>query len=196
MKKILCLLSVVFIQLIIASSVFAVDGIKTAPPEYKELVIEEIHPFMIWKYESEYVVEYHQDRTKSNNNTPEDAVISFLSSMVNKDYDWFLDNWDESSRKQIVAEDKEKNLSPEFWFDLWENAYSENKQILTHRIQIPGYMLIGYKEVSIENPKEVRESAYCLKFENNKWLISNEIPGNPVYNHWNDEDLRVTVSGR
>lgn len=168
----------------------------TTPPIAKKVVVEDQYHFTIRQYSPAVKVKLIT-RDKASYDSPEAAAISAISAMASKDFEWFRSTWDRSSIEIMDKQDKALNHSAEFWVGAWGKAFENRKVELTARIETGDYILIAYKlvkEFAHSDPpdtsgKEI-ELVTVLKFQEGKWLATQELSQDPVLLYWKTPEVR------
>jgi len=77
--------------------------------------------------------------------TPEDAMVSRFSAMMNGDYEGWLASWDAKSQRLLKQLDAEPNRGPDKRIAQWKGLFEKAKPVLIRRIQTGQYVIITYK---------------------------------------------------
>lgn len=195
-RKITYIIACQVFGLICSSIGFAENSFKYTQPEFKEFVIEYSYPYTVSSYLDSQSIPLLKDRSQANNNTPEDALISFVSAMANKDYEWFLSTWTEKDRTRIIAEDKENGWDEEFFFKIWDKTLSGKSLKLLNRIERKPYIYIGYQLYGDKQGDDNQVRTLAFVHENNVWRVTNEAACDPILAGWKNPDQKIKRPGK
>jgi hypothetical protein len=169
---------------------------KTTSPFIKKVVVEDQYYFTFMHYSPPVQVKLVTRDTASYEN-PEAAAISAISAMVSKDINWYRSTWDRASIAIMDDRDKALNQSAEFWVNSWGRAFTNKRIELTARIETGEYVLIVYRLVptgEVNDPANTSNSEIelvtVLKYQEGKWLATQELSRDPVLLYWKTPDFR------
>jgi len=174
----------------------AENSFKFSQPEFKELIVEYSYPYMVSTYSDNQNIDFLKDQALANYNTPEDALLSFLSAMANKNYEWFLNSWTQKDRAKIITEDKEKGWDQEFFYIIWDKMLNGKSLKLLKRIERNQYVYIGYALVPDDHGSDDKPESLAFVYENNSWHVTNAALCDPVLTGWNTPDQKIRRPGK
>ncbi|HBG08221.1 MAG: hypothetical protein A2075_13320 [Geobacteraceae bacterium GWC2_58_44] len=160
----------------------------TAPASMQQKAIEakgSVHAVTVGSYQPPFVVGA-VDKAAAKNDTPENAAISQLSAMIRKNYDWWLQNWTIRARFQIEQRNKEMSRTPAYWTDRWSLLDGKTVEIryrADYSKDDKEYVLIGYGVKGLMLGSQEYESVLALEKETEKWLSTQELAADPVFNN-------------
>jgi hypothetical protein len=140
------------------------------------------------------------ERVDAKYDSPEDAIVNFVSAIIKKDYDWFFSNWTESSRLYNEIRNKEMNRTRDYWIQRW--SLTDNKPFeIRYRADYlkngQTYVIIGYAVKGLMVGDKELEADMVFTKENNKWLgIQNDEISpllNNIYKLWLSEDETIII---
>lgn len=162
--------------------------------EIKKIIVEEVYYYRIMAYTPPVKVPLYAAEEDKSYKTPEEALISVLSAMFAKDYNWWLSSWTKSSQELNIEEDRKRNITPETWTQIWERDLKGKEVEITHRIEVGSYIILGYSVIDL-NEKDVSkrsfESQLVFKLEDGKWLATLDLASDPVKWSWRNPEKRI-----
>jgi hypothetical protein len=148
----------------------------------KKLVITENYNYkeIIYK-EGQYVQQ--ADKTIKND-TADNGFIIRMSAILNKDFEWWLNTWDEQSRKEVLERDTKQGHDKSYWVDQWNHQFSDVKIKPIRKIQFSDnkYVIITYKIFTKDN-KDISagfELPMVLKNINGSWFNTADLKSDPI----------------
>jgi hypothetical protein len=167
----------------------------TTAPTLSKVVVENEYQFNARQYSPPVEVQAVR-RDGARYDTPESAAIAGISAMAAGDFDWFRSTWDEASRAQMEARDRQMKQDPAFWVKAWKGAFADRRIELTARIDTGEYVLIAYRLVP-RNPASAApngnapvELVVALKSDAGNWMATQELAADPVLAHWKTPDVK------
>lgn len=129
--------------------------------------------------------------------TPEAAVMASISAMTRKDFEAFRSMWDESSRRMMEAKDRELGQTRETWVAAWDRIFTRGARTeLVSRIDSGDYVIVVYRVVDADPNEKPVEMQAVLKLQGKRWVMTQELSGDPVFSGWRKPDLKVQRVGR
>ena len=163
----------------------------TSEPVKKEITREYVYYFEVMEYIPPVKVELVSNRSDARMDSPENALISGISAMYAKDYEWWLNTWDTDSREMMRERNKVKGWSPDFWRKGWEGFLKDREAILTHRVDTGDYVIIGYSLVSEEKDRKTYESYLVFKKQGEEWFSTQDLIEDPVSQGWRTPEKEI-----
>ena len=160
-------------------------------PVKKEITREYVYYFDVMEYIPPVKVELVSNRSDARQDNPENALISGISAMYAKDYEWWINTWDSDSREMMREGDKVKGRSPDFWTKAWKNFLKDKEAILTHRVETGDYVIIGYNLVSKKKDVKTYEWDMVLKKQGEEWFSTQDLMEDPVAHGWRNPEKNV-----
>lgn len=194
--KNICKLMVLFI----GNLVFLPKALAQLPPQWvwstyeaespveQSVVITEVFHYTESVYKPGELLKAVSKKQKANSG-PEEAFISRMSAIVAGDYDWWLETWDESSRKLVLEKNKASGHDKKFWLEQWKEQFSNRKIVPVRKIETgKDYVIITYK-IFTEDGKEASsgfELPSILKRINGKWYSTLDLKSDalPIASPW------------
>lgn len=132
--------------------------------------------------------------------TPEDAMVNFVSAILNKDYDFFFKNWTVAGQKYKQDRDVSLGLNRDYWVRRWsaaDNILFEVRYRADYVQNDKTYVLIGYALKGIKVEGDDLETDMLFEKENGKWLgslIQEADPvGDNIFKIWKSDEKVVVV---
>lgn len=213
---------ITFILIFFAQPVFAADIppplYKTTPPERKKVIEEDVYFYSVMQYDPPVEITPLKKSDKKSYKTPEEAVISQVSAMFNRDYEWWIKGWSKESQKMMKERDRSLKRPPDFWVKKWDEVMKDKKGELVYRIESGPYVIIEYHLITLISGKPVKDSeekdnenpplfsrggtgglfsdepiegTMVFKNENGKWLATQEMGADPVLLNWKSPERRI-----
>ena len=140
------------------------------------------------------------DNLSAKNDTPENAAISQLSAMMKKDYNWWLTNWTVNGRFALEQRDKELSRTPAYWINRWSLLDGKKVEIryrADYSRDKQQFVLIGYGVNGLMIGDKEYESTLVFKNENSKWLATQDLSSDTVFNNiiklWHTTDSSISL---
>ncbi len=200
MRKInwkLCQCIIIFVLLLSAQHVIAADIqpplYKTTPPERKKVIEEDVYFFSVMQYDPPAEITPLKKSEMKSYKTPEEAFISQISAMFNRDYNWWIKGWNKGSQKIMKERDSSLKQTPEFWIKKWNEVMKDKKAVLLYRVESGPFVIIAYSLKSQKAEKGEEESLegnMVFKNEQGKWLATQEMASDPVLLNWRNPERR------
>lgn len=181
-KFCLCIVPILLIQIEIVAGV-SKSSFPTNGQEDREVIVEYIYRYKLSTYTPSIEIKPLSSQSDASCSTPEDTAISHFSAMINKDYNWWLENWTREERKAIQVRNREGKVTPDGWKSRWDALKGRRIELL-HRVDRKEYSFIAYRLK--EDEKVIIESELPMVFNDNKWLITNEFRSHPVFLYWKE----------
>lgn len=167
----------------------------TSGPVKNKIIEEHIYHFEVMEYTPPVKIKLVDKRSDARQDNPENALISYLSAMYAKDYNWWINSWGQDSREMMQARDKVKKRSPDSTIKTWERGFEDREAVFTHRVNTGDYVIIGYRM----EPKKAGVKAYelkvALKKEGRGWFLTQDLAGDPVFHGWRNPEKRQNKLG-
>lgn len=144
----------------------------TAPKLERRTIGIEIFEYEVLYYSPPIKISIKTSRTGARYDIPEAATISFISSIVANDFDWWFDSFDELQKKELLGSkradyEEMKNYELKETSDKYKNKSIE---LLTY-IRYQDYVLIDWMAYNHDGTKAFRMLT-PLKFENGMWKVT------------------------
>jgi hypothetical protein len=183
----------VFVGSLILSG-FQTEAPKSAPTRHTFTAT--IHYKYSWQlYDPPVPIKYLENAPASNS-TPEEALISQLSALHKRDYKWWLESWDQSSREELLHQQQASGEPIAIWFkSIQPTNISEkcslNKWIVRHQYVILRY---GCRD-SISRAMEP-ELAVALKKDRGHWFATLDLALDPIFKYADGTNPELHVTPR
>ena len=180
-------------------SVYAIDFLP--PPifsieksEDKTLIVEEVYNYTVLNYKQPLKLNII-DRSQSNYDSPENALITLLSGLSHLNNGWVLSSWDNESRKKIkdiFAADPGKE---KIMLESWKKTYPTAEFFLLRRVdrQFKKMVILEYM-IKKANNDELKLN-YSFRNENGKWKATNMYSDDMILNHLAENKERIRIPG-
>lgn len=139
-------------------------------------------------------------RVEAKYSTPEEAMVSHLSALITKDYDWFYDHWTDASRKVNEQRNKELNSTREQTIQDWsliDNKPIEIRYRADYIVNNKKYVFISYRVKGMMIGDSELEAEMAFTKESNRWLATQDLASNPVLNNlfkiWKSNKTTVVI---
>jgi hypothetical protein len=167
---------------------------KLVGQQFKILIVETAYPYKLSKYAPPMTIAFVREKAAISYETPEDALISFFSSMNAKDFQWNSETWTDTSLRGMEARDLATKTSPDDWVAGWEKSYVGRQIELVSRIEYAKYVLIEYRMLPRSPNEKVFEDTLALTQENGRWKLTQELAADPMLTYWKTPNNRVQVA--
>jgi hypothetical protein len=144
----------------------------TSSREVRTFTAEVVYHFAHYSYTPPVKVQA-VSKAGADMKTPEGACIAFLSSMQQKDYEWFLSTWDKKSATDIRDLDMQ-NGGPEPTRQQWQQMFVGKRFELAERIESGAYVAIVFKVYQPGVASPALTTATVFKQDGNRWVATNE----------------------
>ena len=164
----------------------------TAPEEKRQFEVEFLINYSRREYRPAVAIPAVQ-RGNATYTTPEEAFISQMSAMRAGDYDWWLNGWNETSRKQIAQRDAEMKRGAAFWRQAWERNLTGKQVNLVERLESGIYVLLVYTITTPAKDNQVEfRSIFVTKNEGGRWVSTQELGSDFLFHHYLEGRNRIT----
>jgi hypothetical protein len=158
---------------------------STTKPEVKKVRVENTYYYRLMQYEPLVQIKLLSRPEDSSYKTPEEALISILSAMFAKNYNWWLQGWTQSAISFKKSQNQKENRTADGWVRGWTKLLINKQAILTHRAETGNYVILGYKLIDAAHPANTAiDSELDFTFENGRWLATNDLASDPVGWGW------------
>ncbi len=153
---------------------------KTDERQTYELTIENVYYFHVSKYiPSTAEITLLKKPEEASYDTPEDAFISNISSLVAADYKWFQETFTSDARNWYEKTNKEHNRGREWWEEKWRKYYPGKRFVLIKRTESGEFVTITYHCMdSLKTEVKYKSSRTFEKTKDGKWLATRKLPPN------------------
>ena len=168
----------------------------TAPAEERQFVFEHVYNYKRMRYQPPVTIQ-PVIRDRATYATPEQALTAHVSAMQAGDYDWWLADWDEASRAFLIERMAVLKQTPAFWREAWARVL-QGPVVLVERIDsgpFGPYVMLIYS-VRDKGGKETVRSAFVARYENGRWVATQELAADPFFHHYESGQDRVSVTVR
>lgn len=166
----------------------------TAAAKPGKFTVEYIYNYVERKYSPEISFSAVA-RKDASYASPEDAFISHFSAMTAGDYDWWISGWTPDSRASIEARNKRLSRSAKDWQVIWARALKDQRVKMVARVETGPYVFIVYKMFD-KAGKLTMYSMYACKKEGDKWLATEELAEDLMFQHFLEKERRVSINVR
>lgn len=141
------------------------------PPTEKSVKITETYVYQETEYRIGLSVKALPKKNRKHV-TAEDAFVSRMSAIQTGDYDWWLETWDEASKKLVQEKNKMAGHDKKFWLEQWKEQFSKRKIVPVRKIETgKDYVIITYRIFTADGKDASSgfELPSILKKINGKW---------------------------
>src|SRR5689334_13509891 len=173
----------------------ATQQMAMTQPDKKQIVMENIYNYEIRQYRAPTTLDVATIPSESGYTSPESTVRSYISAMMAKDWQWFLQGWTHESANEIEQENKNKGISVPTITSRWNNFVGKRIELVS-RIDTGQYAVVVYQLVASDGT--VSKSFAPMKHENGKWLLTNDLRDDPLLTaglnlNWTSEGRAVVT---
>lgn len=150
----------------------------------KEIRLEgETTRFMERAYDPPYVLPTVDAKPSSAwHSTPEATLASYSSAMERGDFDWWLSMWDADGQAVISAHMAETERDVSVYLDGWRAHYAGRRQVLTRRIDLPGYVIAYMRRDGVPDDKPEAMAPLSIKQDaDGRWWLTHDLKEHAVY---------------
>lgn len=154
---------------------------KTGNPVEKQMTVVDVYNYREIMYDPPIVVNLVSKKER-HNGTPEEAMISRVSAMMTLDFEWWLETWDSTSRKEILENDRKAGRTKEYWIQWWKDSFGFARIMLIRRIESGPYVILTYRLTNEQGKDVGRNIEYPSVFHsiNKKWYSTVELASDPL----------------
>ncbi len=157
--------------------------------EIKTLKVENLYRYNVVYYKQPLKIEII-NRKSAKYGTPEDAFISFVSSIKHIDIKWYINCWDIESRKQM-KDDFENMETIQKKTEAWKEIYTDKEIFLKRRVERKSIIIFDY--VVKRSIKDKNEFQSHIKFKkiNKEWKATNLFSDDPVWVNYGKDKISI-----
>jgi hypothetical protein len=148
-------------------------GYPTGAQVKKQIVVELTYNYTQTDYSPPVEFRPLGDKASASLNTPEAAVISYVSAMIAGDWQWFISGWTSDSAKGIEDELRNQGVTHESMVQRWQ-AFKNGPHQLISRVDTGNYAMITYLAGSPTKLFAV------VKNDGGVWHLTNELADDPM----------------
>ncbi len=145
----------------------------TTPPVKRQIVVERTYNYELMDYAPHAPIRPLNSSREAVFTSPEGAVISNVSAMLAKDWQWFIDGWTPESAKAIEDDLQRQGITHQSMVNKW-GPLKEGPKELISRINTGDYVIITY--TTSANGKMFA----VVKRENRLWHLTNDLHDDPI----------------
>ena len=130
--------------------------------------------------------------------SPEELVAAYTTAMVEGDFYGWLACWDRPGQSRNLRNIQRQGVAKDTVKARWRQMYTGRKQVLTRRIDIPGYVIIYHRgEQMADDHILARAPVAIKKTRDGQWRLTHDLWDHPVYMYDSiySEKVAVTTVG-
>ena len=137
-------------------------------------------------------------KARQDYSTPEKAMVSRVSAMMQGDYEWWLSTWEPDSLREVQERNRKMGKGPEQWLQWWRDSFRFVHFSLVRKIISGNFVFITYRMLS-KDGKDLGsgiEFPTVFKKIGEKWLVTGELSGDPLVlkSPWVNGEYRIEES--
>jgi hypothetical protein len=125
-------------------------------------------------------------KSQAKYDTPEDAIVNFITAIKLKDFDFFFSNWTESSKVLNTQRNVSMNRTREYWIKRWSLAEGKPFEVncrADYTYNGKHIVFIGYSIKGIMADGKDLNADMAFEKEKGRWLGSQSTQADPVFNN-------------
>lgn len=155
--------------------------------EASSLTVEYVYNYFRLHYRQPLKIQ-KVTREKADYATPEGALAAFLSAILSANKSWYLDTWDEASRKE-----HEHELTNNDFVSQAAQLYSSASFYLLSRIERKDFVILEYVAKFTDMPDEPERIALAL--EKGQWKATNKYASDFFVKYNTQQNRRIKLPG-
>jgi hypothetical protein len=152
---------------------------KAGEAQAKEITQIDHFPYTEQLYQPSFTIEAHA-KSEDSFSTPEQAMISRISDMMNADYGAWLSVWDPPSRAVTEKMEEQHKITPASQLALWKSTFSQARLTLARRVVTGPYVILTYHLTSDGRPVYAAEFPSIFHQVDGRWYATQELTQDPL----------------
>lgn len=165
------------------------DPPKVSPATFRDAHVKEVsvegerHRFTERYYSPPQLMPKLESKPSAGwHDTPENALASYTSAMLNADWRWFLSMWDTKSQGFISRNMAAGEKEPTAFIEAWKQEYAGRRMVLLRRIDMPGYVIVYLRrQDKPDDSPEALAPVALRKDEQGQWWFTHDLVDHAVY---------------
>jgi hypothetical protein len=157
--------------------------------EKKEFVVENVYTYYLMFYKQPLKVEVVNEQF-AKFDTPEDAFISFVSSMNKLNHLWFVSCWDAVSADRYISTFNNKDKLS-MYIDGWRTNFVGTDIFITKRVDRKKFVAIEF--VVKKDGIEIIRSVSKFVNQDGKFKVTNLFSDDPIVNYLPSGKDRIII---
>jgi hypothetical protein len=184
-------------QAIMDHTTWAFPMFKAGEAQAKEITQIDHYPYTEQFYQPRYIIEAHA-QSQDTFSTPEEAMVSRISAMMNADYSAWLAAWDKPSRIATEKMQEQHHITPESQLAMWKATFDKARLTLARRVVTGPYVIVTYYLTSNGQPIYSAEFPSIFHQVDGQWYATQDLTQDPLpaISPWSKGQTRTELDVR